>query len=132
MKKQTIAEKSSGMKKMSISFGTLAAVVMAIGLASFTSEKNKHWASIRLAFDGDPTNQTQVNDESLWKEITPGFSCNSSVKACTMYVPEANLTGSSPRHLDDSKVTLTSTGNATNGFRPLPQAGKIDSIQNRP
>lgn len=130
MKKQTIAGKINGMKKMSISFATLAAVVMAIGLASFTSEKNKHWASIRLAFDGDPTNQTQVNDESRWKEITPTFTCNADEKACTMYVPDVNLTGSSPRYLDNSKVTISSTPTLT-GFVPDLVSG-IDSVQNRP
>ena len=134
MKKQTIAEKINGMKKMRVSLATLMAVVMAIGLASFTTERNRNFLSIQLAFDttvGSVLSETDVENELLWKEITPGFTCNAALKACTMYVSDAFLTGSSPRHLDPNDVTITASGNNSVGWVPQPQT-KIDSIQNKP
>lgn len=85
-----------------------------------------------LIFTGDATSQAQVEEESLWQEITP-ITCNGfQGKPCAMKVDDSKLTGANPRYLNSSLVTISTIPAIRNGviyYRPLISTG-INSVIN--
>ena len=85
-------------------FGILA-IALAIGFSAFTKPVKGTFTDV--IFTGNTASQTSVEDESLWQEGTP-FNCDGTDdRACTINVDVNSLTGSSPRILNSSLVTIT-------------------------
>lgn len=62
------------------------------------------FANVMLYFHGDPTNQSEVEDESNWTTSPNGQSCDNQQKAaCALEVDASDVSGST---LDDSKVQI--------------------------
>jgi hypothetical protein len=129
------------MKIPQFSMVAIFAVVAVIGFSAFnlsTSQKSPN-DLVTLYLDGNATDPIDVADESKWKEdADEEVSCpTGSVKACTMQVNEAYLTGTAPhRTLDVADIQLAASagsGIPGSGFVPsqLSGTGSIQQITNR-
>ncbi len=64
----------------------------------------KSFASVMLYFHGDPTNKSEVEDESNWTTSPNGQSCNAEPEAaCALEVDASDVSGGT---LDGSKVQI--------------------------
>lgn len=98
---------------------------------AFEKLSGKSFASVMLYFHGDPTNKSEVEDESNWTTSPNGQSCDEAQEAaCALEVDASDVSGGT---LDDSKVQIegieaeegngylpseSSNSNATH-FRPI-------------
>lgn len=82
----------------------------------------KSFASVMLYFHGDPTNKSEVEDESNWTTSPNGQSCNNDEQAaCALEVDASDVSGGS---LDDSKVQIEGIEAAEgNGYLPSEAPG---------
>jgi len=111
-------------------FFGIVAIGLAIGFTAFTAPSKK-FATVTVVFDGDPLVQNEVNDPTLWKVITVP-TCSGSQKACRFDIDDSNVTtGQSPNHIKTT-VSISSTGDETNGFRPTSASVSISNILNKP
>lgn len=77
----------------------------------------KSFASVMLYFHGDPTNKSEVEDESNWTTSPNGQSCDEEQEAaCALEVDASDLNGGT---LDDEKVQIEGIEAAEgNGYLP--------------
>lgn len=79
-------------------------------------------ATVTIFFDGNPTDGTQVADETRWSEDNPSLSCpQGNLKACSMDVLESDLNPSTGE-LDPAKISLNATATAS-GYIPTKVSG---------
>lgn len=77
--------------------------------------------TVALYFHGDPTIQSQVENEALWTTTPNGQTCNNvNHKACMILVEHTDLNMSGA--LDPAKITLGSVDSGA-GFRPTKTGG---------
>ncbi len=84
---------------------------MIIGFSAFKGAEvyaGKSLAPVTLYFHGNPSEEDEVKDQSLWTEISNSESCNTGNNAaCAMEVDASDVTGTSgSRYLNPSRITL--------------------------
>ncbi|GGH18176.1 hypothetical protein FAZ19_11880 [Sphingobacterium alkalisoli] len=105
-------------------FLAIAAVVTILGFSAFKMADQgtkKILAPVTIYFHGDPTNPSEVEDESNWSDTPNGQSCSGENLACSMAVDTDDLTSSGT--LDPNKIQLGASQSPT-GYTPEKTGGE--------
>jgi hypothetical protein len=96
----------------------LVAIGFAAGFSAFNMPAKK-FDTTRVVFTGNTQDQLEVQDPSKWHVITAPNCQDGELKACTFVIDNQYLTtGQTPNRIVNS-VSISASGNATDGYKPI-------------
>ncbi len=106
----------------------IVALCMAVGFTAFKEISKKTVADVDIYFDGNPLVQDEIEDPANWKQMSPTFTCDGSLKGCKITVDSEDVVPGIPNNTLRTDAEITSTGDEDDGFRPLTVTADTENI----